>query len=229
MLSSAEVRRRLRGILKEKNSLDLVQWILDQALDGLGPLSSASELAEEYRGKTYENDAERLKALIHWAVAKNATAGFVNGLGGILTLPVTIPGSLAASLAIQAPMVGAIAKIHGHDVQDEQVRTMILLCMVGAAMEDVAKHAGIAVGNKVAIQALKALPGKVLIDINKKVGFRLLTKFGERGVVNLVKLVPVAGGVVGGTIDGATCYAVGQAADRAFRPAGADPTGRSPA
>ena len=82
MLFSAEVRKRLRGILKEKNSLDLVQWILDQALDGLGPLSSASELAEEYRGKTYENDAERVKALIHWAVAKNATAGFVNGLGG---------------------------------------------------------------------------------------------------------------------------------------------------
>lgn len=218
MLSSAEIRKRLREILKEKNSLDLVQWILDQALEGLGPLSSASDLADEYRRKTYKNDAERVQALIRWAVAKNATAGFVNGLGGILTLPITIPGSLAASLAIQAPMVGAIAKIYGHDLQDEQVRTMILLCMVGAAIEDVAKQAGIAVGNKVAIQALKALPGKVLSGINKKVGFRLLTKFGERGVVNLVKLVPVAGGVVGGTIDGATCYAVGQAADKAFRP-----------
>ena len=70
----------------------------------------------------------------------------------------------------------------------------------------------------VAIEALKALPGKVLIDINKRIGFRLLTKFGERGVVNLFKLVPLAGGVVGGTIDGMTCYAVGQAADKAFRP-----------
>lgn len=218
MLTSAEIRRHLRGILKEKNALDLVQWILDQALDGLGPLSSASDLAEEYRRKTYKNDSERVHALVRWAVAKNATAGFGNGLGGILTLPVTIPGSLAASLAIQAPMVGAIAKIYGHDLQDEHVRTMILLCMVGTAMEDVAKQAGIAVGNKVAIQALKALPGRVLIGINKKVGFRLLTKFGGRGVVNLVKLVPVAGGVIGGTIDGATCHAVGQTADRAFRP-----------
>ena len=35
---------------------------------------------------------------------------------------------------------------------------MILLCMVGAAMEDVAKQAGVAVGNKVASQVLKALP-----------------------------------------------------------------------
>ena len=119
-------------------------------------------------------------------------------------------------------MVGAIAQIYGHDLKDDNVRTMILLCMVGTAMEDVAKQTGIVVGKKVAIEALKALPGKVLIDINKRIGFRLLTKFGERGVVNLVKLVPLAGGAVGGTVDATICYAVGRAADRAFRPADDD-------
>ena len=222
MLSSSEIRARFREILKDRKSLDLVHWILDQALDGVGPLSSASELAEEYRRKTYKDDAARVQALIRWAVAKNATTGFVNGLGGILTLPVTIPGSLAASLAIQAPMVGAIAEIYGHDLKDDNVRTMILLCMVGTAIEDVAKQTGIVVGKRVAIEALKALPGKVLIDINKRIGFRLLTKFGERGVVNLIKLVPLAGGAVGGTVDATICYAVGRAADKAFRPGNDD-------
>ena len=211
-----ETWARLQGFLKEENALGLVQWILD---NGIGPLSSASDLADEYRRKPYRSDAERVQGLIRWAVAKNATTGFVSGLGGLITLPVTVPGSLAASLAIQVPMVGAIAQIYGHDLKDEQVRTMILLCMVGTAMEEMVKQAGVAVGNKVAIQTLKTLSGKVLIDINKRVGFRLLTKFGEKGVVNLVKLVPLAGGVVGGTIDGTTCYAVGQAADKAFRPA----------
>ena len=38
-------------------------------------------------------------------------------------------------------------------------------------------------------------------SINQKVGFRLLTKFGTKGAVNLVKLVPVAGGIIGGVID----------------------------
>ncbi len=38
------------------------------------------------------------------------------------------------------------------------------------------------------------------------------------------KLVPLAGGAAGGTFDGATCYLVGQAADRAFRQT-ADTTG----
>ncbi len=197
---------------------DLVRWILDQALDGIGPLPSASDLANDYKRQPYANDAERVQALIKWAVAKNSAVGFATGLGGVLALPVAIPGSLAASLAIQAPMVAAIAEIYGHDPKDDQVRTTILLCMIGTAMEDVVKQAGVTLGGKVAIEGLKMIPGRVLIEINKRVGFRLLTKFGERGVVNLAKLVPLVGGAVGGAFDGAACYVVGQAADGAFRP-----------
>ena len=205
-----------------KVAQDLVQWIQNQALDGIGPLPSASDLAEDYKRQSYANDAARVQGLIKWAVAKNAAAGFVAGLGGLLTLPVTIPGSLAASLAIQAPMVAAIAEIYGHDSKTDQVRTAILLCMIGTAIEDVAKQAGVTLGGRVALEALKNVPGKVLIEINKRVGFRLLTKFGERGVVNLAKLVPLVGGAVGGAFDGATCYMVGQAAAKAFRPTAAE-------
>ena len=187
-----------------------------------GKLSSAADLADEYRRKPYASDAERVQALIRSAVAKNAAAGFVTGLGGVLTLPVAIPTSLAASLAIQARLVAAIAEMHGYDSKDDQVQTAILLCMVGTAMEDVIKQAGVTLGGKAAIEGLKRVPGKVLIEINKRIGFRLVTKFGEKGVVNLAKLVPLVGGAVGGTFDGATCYMVGQAADRAFRPATAE-------
>lgn len=198
---------------------DLVGWILDHAVGGIGKWSSASDLADEYKRKPYRSDAERVQAVIRSAVAKNAATGFATGLGGVLTLPVAIPTSLAASLAIQARMVAAIAEIHGHDSKDDQVQTAILLCMLGTAMEDVVKQAGVTLGGKVAIEALKKVPGRVLIEINKRIGFRLVTKFGEKGVVNLAKLVPLVGGAVGGTFDGATCYMVGQAADRAFRPA----------
>ena len=205
-----------------KAGQDLVGWILDHALGGIGMLSSASDLADEYRRKPYRSDAERVQALIRSAVAKNAATGFATGLGGVLTLPVAIPTSLAASLTIQARMVAAIAEIHGHDSKDDQVQTAILLCMLGTAMEDVVKQAGVTLGGKAAIEGLKRVPGRVLIEINKRIGFRLVTKFGEKGVVNLAKLVPLVGGAVGGTFDGATCYMVGQAADRAFRPATAE-------
>ena len=125
-----------------KAGQDLVGWILDHALGGIGKLSSASDLADEYRRKPYRSDAERVQALIRSAVAKNAATGFATGLGGVLTLPVAIPTSLVASLAIQARMVAAIAEIHGHDSKDDQVQTAILLCMLGTAMEDVGQAGG---------------------------------------------------------------------------------------
>lgn len=55
--------------------------------------------------------------------------------------------------------------------------------------------------NKITISMLKKLPGTVLTKIDQKVGFRLVTKFGTKGIVNLARVVPVLGGVVGGTID----------------------------
>lgn len=63
------------------------------------------------------------------------------------------------------------------------------------------KQTGIKIGEKVAVSTINKIPGKVLTSINQKVGFRLLTKFGSKGIVNLVKLVPVVGGVIGGSID----------------------------
>ncbi|MGN1036943.1 MAG: EcsC family protein, partial [Ruminococcus sp.] len=60
---------------------------------------------------------------------------------------------------------------------------------------------GIKLGNKLAVQAVKQIPGKVLVKINQKVGFRLITKFGEKGIINLAKMVPIAGGGVSAIVD----------------------------
>lgn len=57
----------------------------------------------------------------------------------------------------------------------------------------------------------------MLKRINQAVGFRLLTKAGEKGIINLTKLVPVVGGVVGGTFDAVTCRITAKAAREAFR------------
>ena len=53
-------------------------------------------------------------------------------------------------------------------------------------------------------------------QINKKIGFRLVTKFGEKGAVNLGKMVPVLGGIVGATFDASTTYAIGKAAKNIY-------------
>ncbi|WP_203225939.1 hypothetical protein [Calothrix sp. PCC 6303] len=63
---------------------------------------------------------------------------------------------------------------------------------------------------------IKQIPSKVLIEINKKIGFRLITKAGEKGVVNLMKMVPLVGGIVGGTFDGIFVNSCGQTAKTVF-------------
>ena len=131
-------------------------------------------------------------------------------------MPVAIPGSLAASWVIQARMVAAIAELGGHDSGSDQVQTEVLLCVIGNAAKEIVKDAGIGIGGKLANVAIKMVPGKMLIETNKKVGFRLLTKFGTKGAINLVRLVPLAGGVVGGSVDGTACYVVGRRAKRLF-------------
>ena len=63
------------------------------------------------------------------------------------------------------------------------------------------KQAGIKFGTKFTTAMVKKIPGTVLTKINQKVGFRFLTKFGEKGIINIAKLVPVVGGVIGGGFD----------------------------
>lgn len=113
-------------------------------------------------------------------------------------------------------MAAAVARIGGHDIASDRVRTFVLACLAGDACKDILKDVGIRVGNGMARAAIQKIPGQVLIEINKKVGFRLLIKEGERGAVNLMKMVPVAGGLVCGTFDAAACRVVGTQAKRIF-------------
>ena len=48
------------------------------------------------------------------------------------------------------------------------------------------------------------------------VGFRLLTKFGEKGVINLGKVTPIIGGIIGASVDSATTNSVGNVARKLF-------------
>lgn len=202
---------------EENKALALAKWISDKAIDGVRPLSSAHDLADEYLLDTsYPDNESRINSLISWETTKNFTSGFVTGLGGVLVLPFTLPAAFAASWLIQARMAAAIARIHGHNLHSDRVRTFILAALVGDTLKDLAKTTGIAVGRKVTTSLIEKIPGKVLIEINKKIGFRLLTKAGEKGALNLMKGVPFIGGVVGGSFDAAACRVVGHNARNLF-------------
>lgn len=155
---------------------------------------------------------------MHWQIAKCVTSGFVTGLGGLLTLPVAIPANLSSVLYVQLRMVAAIAYMGGYDVRSDQVQTLCYLSLIGDAAADILKQTGTKIGEKMLTNAVGKVSGATLTKINQRVGFRLITKFGEKGVINLGKAIPLVGGVVGGALDAVTTKAIADNAIRLFLP-----------
>ena len=197
-----------------------LEWAYDQAVEGMPLfLASAEDLGNKYR-EAYTAGTDSLEAcarrLVLWQVTKAGTSGFLSGLGGVLTLPVTIPANLASVLYVQIRMIAAIAHLGGHDLRSDQVRTLCYACMCGSATTGVLKDVGIKFGAKLTEEAIKRISGRTLTHINQKVGFRLVTKFGEKGLINLGKVIPLAGGIVGGAFDAASTSGIGKIARAMF-------------
>jgi hypothetical protein len=195
-----------------KKTLD---WIVEAGVNGLGVLPSARKVAEDHLRSAGDVESA-IDSIILWRTTYAAGTGFVSGVGGIAVMPVAIPAALLASYALAANTAAAIAYLRGYDIHSEQTRTMILLCLIGESGEQILKNAGIAIGTKLTKNLIQQIPGKVLIEINKRVGFRLVTKAGAKGVVNVAKMVPLVGGVVGASFDSFFVNASGRVSKKVF-------------
>jgi uncharacterized protein (DUF697 family) len=202
----------------------------DKAVDGVPGvpgLGSAEGLADDYLNDSGSLE-DKVDALIRVQVLKAATSGFVTGLGGVITLPVAIPANLASIMYLQLQMVAAVARMGGHDVRNDRVRAVCYACLCGNAAAEVLQTAGITIGKKLTEQAITRLSSEVITKINQAVGFRMVTKFGQTGAINLGKAVPLAGGIIGGAFDGTTTYAIGRVAKNVFVTGGETPDAEQP-
>jgi hypothetical protein len=193
----------------------LVEQLLKLGINGFGPFKSAAESAEEaLQGRTAE---QAVTALVRNHCAIAGAQGFVTNLGGFVTLPVALPANVGASYLVQTHLAGAIAVVHGHDLDSEQVRSAVLLCLVGNMGAEALKRVGVTAGTKATMTLINRFPIAVLRQINKKVGFMLVAKHGtKRAVVTLAKGVPLVGGFIGGTVDTLATRTVGGYANKAF-------------
>jgi hypothetical protein len=178
----------------------VVGGILSVGVDGVGKLKGARAIAEEHK-KHHQDVDKAIDRLVATHARVVGATGFATGLGGLIVLPVTIPADVTVFYAYAGRCAAAIAHLRGYDLDSDEVRSVVLLSLLGSGGVALAAEAGAKLGQKAAFAALQKLPGKVLIDLNKKVGFRLVTKAGTTGVVNLTKLVPFVGGGVGATVN----------------------------
>ena len=207
--------RKMANSLNESKIMDVLNWSYEKAVQGVAGLDSAYYLAEDYM-KGNDSLYDQVNSLIRWQNTKAGTSGFLTGLGGIITLPIAIPANVASVMYVQIRMIAAIAHMGGHNLNDDRVKSLVFVCLTGNAAKDILKDVGIVVGKKLAENAIKNISGKTITAINQKVGFRLLTKFGEKGVVNLGKTIPLLGGIVGATFDSVSTNTVGNIARDTF-------------
>lgn len=201
----------------DRGAIDkLVANILDTGIDGKGPLPGSIKVADKARAKS-DDTAEAIGKVVGEHLRGGAAGGFVTSLGGFITMPVAIPVNVLEFYIQATRMVGAIAHLRGYDVNDPQVRTAVLLTLVGSDSEDVLRKAGVTVpGSAMTNFALQKLPKSALMMVNKAVGFRLLKSLGEKTFSKLGRGVPLVGGLVGAGLDGFMMKRIANAAKREF-------------
>ena len=193
--------KKTNQIVTQEDIMNLLDSCYEKCLNGIPKVSpSVEEMANDYL-KKYKTKEEACKAMIRNQITKCATSGFITGFGGFITMPVTLPANITSVIYVQMRMIACTSYMAGFDLDSDQTQTFVYACLAGVAVNNVIKQAGIKFGVKFANGLIKKIPGKVLTKINQKVGFRFVTKFGTKGIINLGKLIPGVGAVIGGGLD----------------------------
>lgn len=199
------------------NLNNILNTIYDSSISGKGVLGeSIQKLADEYVDR-YGRTEKAIDRLVSNQRLKCTATGFVTGLGGLVTLPVAIPADLASSLYIEIRMIAAIAAIRGFDVESDEVRTLIYLCLVGNSAGDILKQSGIKyMTDFAAKKLLPILSKKITEKVAENVSSKLLLKTAAKGLPKLAKMVPVVGGVAGGAYNYAEVSTFAKVARKRF-------------
>lgn len=200
--------------IDEKSMLKVLDWTYETTNNGIPGQKTIEELAADYL--KHDDIETAISKMITYQTSKAGISGFVTGFGGILTMPVTIPANITSVILVQMRMIATIAYMRGYDLKSDQVQTFVYASLTGTSVADIAKKAGIIIANKMATGVIKKIPGKVLTKINQAVGFRLVTKFGTKGAVNLGKMVPIAGALIGGVVDTTSTQIIAKNALKTF-------------
>lgn len=203
-----------KKIVTQEDIMKVLDSCYEKCLNGVPHISpSVAEMANDYLSK-HQTKEEACKAMLKNQIVKCTTSGFITGFGGIITLPVSIPANLGSVLYVQMRMIACTAYLAGYELNCDQTQTFVYACLAGVAVNELLKQAGIKFGLKLTEGLIKKIPGKILTKINQKVGFRFITKFGTKGLLNLGKMIPGVAAIIGGALDMIETKII---ADRAYK------------
>ena len=218
MASAQDVRRRIATVMTPVANLVMAQGaggvlrqVLEIAIDGYGRMPSAKAVAARHLERLGGSVDEAITSIIDHHIRLASAQGFVTNIGGVATLPVAIPANITGVAIVQVRMVAAIAHLRGYDLNDNRVRTALVMCLMGG--EQVAKH--IADGTLPTSPMAVATAPIFDPDLDRQVADDVVSDLAARiGGKNLalaiVKRLPLAGGGVSAIMDGFATYQIGR-------------------
>ncbi len=192
-----------------------IHQTLQRAIAGVGPLPSATALADKHLSDA-EGDVDRAVAgVIRTHVGLAAGEGFLTNVGGLTTAPATIPANIAGLALLQCRMVATIAQLRGYDLSDGRVRNAVLLCVLGEdAVKTLVKKRRIPGRPSVLVTAPvhdPDLDGLIAGEVTSALVSQVL---GKKAAGAVVRRVPGAGGLYGAGTDAWNTRQVGRYAER---------------
>lgn len=180
----------------------LVQQLLDVGIDGRGPFDSAAEVGDAALLKSRGDADKAIDRIVGDHVKLAGANGFVTNLGGFATMVLALPANVFGFYVLATRMAAAVAHVRGHDLTRAEVRSAVLLSLVGADAQDLLAKAGMAApSGRLTSFATQRLSGPALMVVNKAVGFRILSQAGKGVFARFGKAVPVVGGAIGAGMD----------------------------
>ncbi|MBD2529090.1 hypothetical protein H6G97_05705 [Nostoc flagelliforme FACHB-838] len=131
--------------------------------------------------------------------------GISNGLLGIAG----IPSDVVITLYSQVKLTSALFTIYGIDITSDSTQPLVLAAAAGVSVSELANKLGTKAAQQAIQKALMSVPGKTFTEINKALGIKLISKAGEKTLLNVAKIVPFIGSAVGGTVNGVMMNACG--------------------
>jgi len=185
--------------------------VLEVAIDGYGRLPGAKTAAARQLQRAGGSVDGAIAGIIDVHVRMASAQGFVTNLGGVAVMPVTVPANLAGLAVVQVRMVAAIAHLRGYDLDDNRVRTALVMCLLGG--EQVAKHIaeGTLPTSPMAVATAPMFDPELDRQVAEEVAGDLAARIGGKNMALLVtKRVPILGGGLGAMVDGLATLQVGR-------------------
>jgi len=194
---------------KKRNALvKLTDWMIETGQQDV--VAYVEKLRSQNPGIS---NADLAKKIVRRKSTKNGMVGAATGIGGFLTLPLSVPADMFASWKIQIFLALVIAHVYGHNNNTADIRTDVYLILAGDSAKEALKRLGIEVSKGVTKKAMnKYVTREIMKKIWKIIPQKIITKGGTKSLTSFTKMIPLLGAPVGYAFDWTATQTVGKTA-----------------